>query len=200
MLFEALTSGAFDHLNCQYTGEFHQDFLKQLNARGFAGAPIHYLYGYVPPKGVMILKLLIQNGVSISEAFSRTGYNISNVRKLHFCKQPFESIQGQITFKNTVQCVNKQTVVLLLHPRTEYKKLAHFQNSVSVLGRMLEQGIKNWPISRTGYQFQGKFLQNGVPIWSPGRHIPTQKIPKCTPREQSSQEKLKTMLVQSFGG
>ena len=25
MLFEALTSGAFDHLNCQHTGEFHQD-------------------------------------------------------------------------------------------------------------------------------------------------------------------------------
>ena len=31
------------------------------------------------------------------------GYNISNARKLHFCKQPFESIQGQIAFKNTVQ-------------------------------------------------------------------------------------------------
>jgi len=42
------------------------------------------------------------------------------------CKQPFEIIQGQIAFKNTVQRVNKQTVVLLLHPRTEYKKLAHF--------------------------------------------------------------------------
>ena len=41
-------------------------------------------------------------------------------------KQPFESIQGQIAFKNTVQCINKQTIVLLLHPRTEYKKLAHF--------------------------------------------------------------------------
>ena len=27
--------------------------------------------------------------------------------------------------KNTVQCVNKQTVVLLLHTRTGYKKLAH---------------------------------------------------------------------------
>ena len=37
MLFEALTSGAFDHLNYQHTGEFHQDFSKQSNARGFAG-------------------------------------------------------------------------------------------------------------------------------------------------------------------
>ena len=53
-------------------------------------------------------------GVSISEAFSRTGYNISNARKFQFCKQPFEIIQGQIAFKNTGQCVNKQTVVLLL--------------------------------------------------------------------------------------
>ena len=93
---------------------------------GGEGTPIHYLYGYVPPKGVVILKLLIKNGVSISEAFSRTGYNISNTSKLHFCKQPFEIIQGQIAFKNTAQCVNKQTVVLLLPPRTEYKKLAHF--------------------------------------------------------------------------
>ena len=50
--------------------------------------------------------------VPISGAFSRTGYNISNARKLQFCKQPFEIIQGQIAFKNTVQCVNKQTVVL----------------------------------------------------------------------------------------
>ena len=40
--------------------------------------------------------------------------------------EPFEIIQGQIAFKNKVQCVNKQTIVLLLYPRTEYKKLAHF--------------------------------------------------------------------------
>ena len=64
--------------------------------------------------------------VSISDGFSRKGCNISNTRKLYFCKQPFEIIQGQIAFKNTVQCVNKQTVVLLLHLRTECKKLAHF--------------------------------------------------------------------------
>ena len=71
---------------------------------------MHYLHGYVPPNGVVILKL--SERVSISEAFSRTGYNISKARKLQFCKQPFEIIQGQIAFKNTVQCVNKQTVVL----------------------------------------------------------------------------------------
>ena len=41
---------------------------------GGGGTPIHYLYGYVPPNAVVILKLLIKNGVSISEAFSRTRY------------------------------------------------------------------------------------------------------------------------------
>ena len=109
---------------------------------GGGGTPIHYLYGYVPPKGVVILKLLIWNGVSILEAFSRTGYKISNARKLYFCKQPFESIQGQIAFKNTVQCVNKQTVVLLLHPRTKYNKIGPF----------LEQGISFRANTRTGYK------------------------------------------------
>ena len=79
--------------------------------RGGGGTPMHYLYGYVPPNGVMILKLRIYNGVSILEAFSRMGYNISNARNVRFCKQPFEIIQGQIAFKNTVQSVNKQTVV-----------------------------------------------------------------------------------------
>ena len=82
----------------------------KLNKAAFlprGGTPLHYLYGYVPPNGVVILKLLIWNGVSISEEFSRAGYNISNARKLQFCKQPFEIIQGQIAFKNTDQCVHK---------------------------------------------------------------------------------------------
>ena len=41
---------------------------------GVGGTPIQYLCGYVPPNGVVILKLLIQKGISISEAFSRTAY------------------------------------------------------------------------------------------------------------------------------
>ena len=45
-------------------------------------APLTRGGGYVPPKGVVILKLLVKNGVSISDAVSRTGYNISNARKL----------------------------------------------------------------------------------------------------------------------
>ena len=54
------------------------------------------------------------------------GYNISNA-KLQFCKQPFKIVQEHIAFKNTVQLTN-----------------------------FLEQSLKYWPISRTGYQFQGE--------------------------------------------
>ena len=35
-LFEALTGGAFDRLNCQHSGEFDQNFLKKANVPGFA--------------------------------------------------------------------------------------------------------------------------------------------------------------------
>ena len=46
---------------------------KGLLPGGGGGTSIHYLYGYVQLNGVVILKLLILKGVSISEAFSRTG-------------------------------------------------------------------------------------------------------------------------------
>lgn len=35
--FEALAGGAFDHLNCQDTGEFHQNFSRKSNAWGVQG-------------------------------------------------------------------------------------------------------------------------------------------------------------------
>ena len=34
-------------------------FLERALPRGGGGTPIHYLYGYVPPNGVVILKLLV---------------------------------------------------------------------------------------------------------------------------------------------
>ena len=164
------------------------------------GTSVLYLYGYVPPNGVLILKLLIQNGVSISEVFPTTGFNISKTRKLQFCKQPFEIIQGQIAFKNTVQWVNKQTVVLLFHLRTEYKKLAHFQNEVSVLGRILERGIKNWPTSRTGYQFQGKFFSEltGCQFGVPGGTYPLKKFPSAPPPPLSGKSPTDLLHVQGI--
>ena len=36
MLFKALAGGAFDHLNCQHTEEFDQNFSKKSNAQYFA--------------------------------------------------------------------------------------------------------------------------------------------------------------------
>ena len=59
-------------------GRLKSEFLLKenlLSGGGGEGTLIHYLYGYVPPNGVVILKLLIWHGVSISEAFSRTGYS-----------------------------------------------------------------------------------------------------------------------------
>ena len=38
-----------------------------------------YSHSNVLPKGVVILGLLIESGVSIFETFPRTGYDISNV-------------------------------------------------------------------------------------------------------------------------
>ena len=35
-LLEALTGGAFDHLNLQHSGAFDQNFSKKSNAPGFA--------------------------------------------------------------------------------------------------------------------------------------------------------------------
>ena len=119
------------------------------------GTAIHYLYGYVPPNGVVIFKLLVQNGVSISEAFSRTGCNISNARKLQFCKQPFE-----IHFKDRLLLkirFNKLTSKLLYSCCT------------------LERSIKNWPISRTGYPFQEKFLKRGANLESRAAHTHPKK-------------------------
>ena len=95
--------------------------------RGGGGTPRHYLSGYVPPKGVVILKLLIYNGVSISEAFPRTGYNVSNALKLQLCKQNTDCFV-KIRF-------NALTSKLLYSCCT------------------LERSIKSWPISRTGYHF-----------------------------------------------
>ena len=81
---------------------------------GWFCTPIQNLYSYGQPNGVVILELLIKNGVSILDMFPGTGCNILSVGKLQFCKQPFEIIQGEITFKNTVRCVNKYNVVPVL--------------------------------------------------------------------------------------
>ena len=74
----------------------------------------------------------VVNGVSILEAFSRMGYNISNASS-SFVSSYLKLFKDRLLLKIRFNArVNKQTVVLLLHP---------------------ERSIKNWPISRMGYQF-----------------------------------------------
>ena len=123
--------------------EFKMDFMKSclnsgLNStysrpggRGGGGTPIHYLYGYVPPKGVVILKLLIQKGVSISEVFPRTGYNISNAQKLStFVSSHLEVFKDRLLLKTRFNALTSKPLYSCC---------------------TLERSIENWPISRTGY-------------------------------------------------
>ena len=96
-------------------------------------------------------------GVGGGGAFYSTGYNISIARKLQFCTQPFEILQGQIAFKNMVQSTNflersikigplpERCICFRANSRTGYKKLVHFLNRVSVLEQFF---------FRTGWQFE----------------------------------------------
>ena len=60
------------------------------------------------------------------------GNNISNARKLQFCKQPFEIIQGQIAFKNTVQSVNKQPFEII-QGQIAFKNMVQCVNKQTVV-------------------------------------------------------------------
>ena len=56
--------------------------------------------------------------------------------------------------------------------------------SISVLGRILERGIKNWLISRTGYQYKGNFfLERGANLesWAVHTHPKTTQVPPPPP-------------------
>ena len=72
------------------------------------------------------------SGVSISEAFSRTGYNISNARKLRFCKQPLKVFKDRLPLKIRFNALTSKPLYSCC---------------------TLERSIKNWPISRTRCQF-----------------------------------------------
>ena len=153
-----------------------------VDSPGRGSTPIHYQYGYVPPKGVVILRLLIQYGVSISEAFSRTGYNISNARKLStFVSSHLKVFKDRLllkirfnalTSKPLYSCCTLERSIKIgpflerdisfrANSRTGYKKLAYFQNGVSIVGKFF---------SRTGCHF-------GVP----GGTCPPKKYPSAPP-------------------
>ena len=152
----------------------------------WGGTPIHYLYGYVPPKGVVILKLLIQNGVSISEAFSRTGYKFRTHESSTFVSSHLKVFKDRLLLKIRFNALTSKLFLYSCYTlerigsfqegscpflergisfrgntRTGYKKLAHFQNGVSILGEIF---------SRTGCQF-------GVP----GGTYPPKKYPSAPP-------------------
>ena len=67
-----------------------------------------------------------------------------------------------------VQCINKQTVVLLLHPRTVYKKVGPFlERGISFRAnsrtgckkkKKKERGVKIGPFLERGIHFSGNFL------------------------------------------
>ena len=95
------------------------------------GTPIHYLRVCAAHRGGDFEAPDLERGIHFIDV-ARTGYNISNARKLQFCKQPFEIIQGQIALKIRFSALTSR---LLYSCCT------------------LEQSIKNWPISRKGYQF-----------------------------------------------
>ena len=71
-----------------------------IHSRGGGGRDSHtLLYGYVPPNGVVILKHLIQNGVSISEAFSRTGMIFQTHESSSFVSSHFKLFEDRLLLK-----------------------------------------------------------------------------------------------------
>ena len=126
-------------------------FMLSRPGRGGGGnTPIHSLYQCIRVCAAEERGRDFRTGYPFQRRLLERGI-ISNAQKLQFCKQPFEIIQGQIAFKNRVRshglrirfnALNKQTVVLFLHPRTEYKKNGPFP----------ERGISFGANSRTGYK------------------------------------------------
>ena len=106
------------------------------------GTPKHYLYVYVPPNGVVILKLLIQNGYPFQRHFLEWGIKFRTHESSSFVSSHLKLVKDKLLLKIRF---NALTSKLLYSCCT------------------LERSIKNWPISRMGYQFQGEF-QNGVSI------------------------------------
>ena len=84
------------------------------NSKG-RGTFSQYLYKYVPPSGVVIVRLLIYNRVSIFETFSKAEYNIGRAHKLQNISSKFklfiENLLNKICLFDHVFCelTDKQT-------------------------------------------------------------------------------------------
>ena len=90
------------------------------------GGVLPYITGMCRPKGSWFWSSFFRTGYPFQRRFLERGIIFRTHQSSTFVSSHLKLFQGQIAFKNTAQCVNKQTVVLLLPPRTEYKKLAHF--------------------------------------------------------------------------
>ena len=111
-----------------------------LDAGGGGGTPIHYLYGYVPPNGVVILKLLIRTEYPFQRRFLERGIIFRTHESSSFVGSHLKLFKDRLLLEIRFNALTSK-LLYSLHLRTEYKKLAHFSNGVSVLGRILERGI-----------------------------------------------------------
>ena len=100
---------------------------------GGGGTPIHYPYGYVPPNVVVTLfwSCWFRMGYSFQRHFLEQGIIFRTHESSSFVSTHLKLFKDRLLLQ-MVQCVNKQTFVLSC---------------------TLERSIKNWSISRTGFQF-----------------------------------------------
>ena len=64
----------------------------------------------------------------------------------------------------------------------QIKKYLSKKTGLFQFTNFLERSIKNWPISRTGYQFEGKFfLERGANLESWAAHTHPKKYPSAPP-------------------
>ena len=124
----------------------------------------YYLYGYVPPNGVVPLfwSSWFRMGYPFQRRFLERGTIFRTHESSSFVSSHLKLFKDRLLLKIRF---NALTSKLLYSCCT------------------LEQSIKNWPISRTGYQFWGKlFLERGANLESRAAHNPPKKYPSVPPR------------------
>ena len=91
------------------------------------GTPIHYLYGYVPPNGVVILKLLIYNRTRypFQRRFLERGIIFRTHDSSSFVSSHLKLFKDRLLLKIRLNALTSKPLNSL-PLRTEYKKLAHF--------------------------------------------------------------------------
>ena len=105
---------------------------------GGGGTPKLYLYGYVPPNGVVIKKLNsdLERGIHFRGLFLQQGIKNCGSRLYLLLKIVADYEEAFIW------CISWTN-----------KEISFLKNRVFQFTNFLARSIKNWPISRTGYQF-----------------------------------------------